>query len=178
MTVPLPVPLPPPVTDTHESLAVAVHEHAELTLSWMDPLPPMTAMLAEDGVNANVQVCPGWRTVNVPSPLLTEMLPVRAWVLLFGTTVYTIRVCVDEDPLMLVIVIQSLLDVAVRRQPAGDAVTVKVDPLAPVADGEVETGDRVTEVQTGSPACVTVNVAFPTVMCPIRGVVVGLASTR
>ena len=67
--------------------------------------------------------------------------------------------------------IQSLALVAVRRQPDGDAVMVNELFVAPFAEGCAEAGESVTDVQIGATApagCVTVNVAFPTVMCPVR----------
>ena len=48
---------------------------------------------------------------------------------------------------MLVSVIQSLLLVAVRIHPEGDAVMVNVRPVAPFADTLAEVGERVTDVQ-------------------------------
>ena len=75
------------------------------------------------------------------------MVPVRCWVVVFGAAENMIRVCVPEAPVLLVSVIQSLLLVAVRTQPAGDAVMVKVRPVPPLAETLDEAGDRLTEVQ-------------------------------
>ena len=91
-----------------------------------------------------------------------------------------IRVCVAEVPVLPVIVIQSLLLVAVRIQPAGDAVMVKVRPDAPFTEAEAEAGDSVTEVHTvdAGADCVTVNMAVPMAMVALRPTAFGLGSTE
>jgi hypothetical protein len=46
VTVPLPVPLAPPVTVNHDgALLTAVHEHPEVAVSDVDPVPPVAAIV-------------------------------------------------------------------------------------------------------------------------------------
>jgi hypothetical protein len=169
LTWPAPIPLEALVNESQGSLAVADHAHPAVVVIVTDPFPPPegTAWLA--GLIENVHAAAAWFTVKVCPPMV--IVPTRAAVVAFADT---LKVTGPVPAPVEAPVIEShpALTVAVQAHPA--VVVIVTDPAPPAAATAWLAG--LIENTQGAAACVTVKICPPTVIVPMRAVVVGFAA--
>jgi hypothetical protein len=81
-TGPVPVPFTPPMIEIHETLLAAVHEHAAVVVTTVDPVPPFAGVVRLVGAIENEQLAAAWFTVNVWPPIVS--VPLRGCVSVFA----------------------------------------------------------------------------------------------
>jgi hypothetical protein len=169
-TEPLPVPLVPLVIVIQDTGLEAVHVHAAGSVTATVPCAPPEPTEALTGAIVAVQTTPACVTVNVSLPIVS--VPVR--LARVGFAAIAIETVPSPDPLAPDVTEIHVADgVAVHEQPASVS-TLMLLLVAP-AGTDVLTGE-IENVQA-CPACVTVNVCPPTVIVPLRDVVVALVAT-
>jgi hypothetical protein len=125
VTEPLPVPLAPEVTAIHDTSLAAVHEHALLVVTLVDPVPAEALTLTSSGEIEYEQTRAACVTVNV-SPAIVRV-PDRDEPM-FGRTAYATLPSPVPDPPDAMVIHDALLAAVHVHALVVDTFTLPVPP--------------------------------------------------